>query len=597
MALSSDVKKGMKPEELEELLNGLEKLLERTKVLYEQYFMGIQKMAPLQLHRDVERKVRELMQQQIRNTALRFRFTTISQKFGSYSTYWKRTLREIEQGKYVRDLARVKRKADQMGEELPEELLVKLPKLVQDRIRRDRERMAERAMRDAEHEIRARGTSAGDSGADDSLALHEISDVEAQSLFNEGDLDLDKVFEALTEAPAPEGTPVPGATRAVPAADESDARRSVDLLEPDTETLEPDGGGAPAMDSWAESPEPDESPEPAVEPPTPAESMVAQGKGRAARARGRTVTSPMGKAIAASRPSTSDASDASDGSDAQPVAPVADPPVANPPVAAPPVAVRSTPPVFRVPLPPGASPRPSATPPEPPAAVPLPPVLPRTATGPQTAPAPVPPRTMTGQTPPVSPGPPPPVPPRTMTGQTPPVSPGPAPPVPPRTMTGQTPPVPPRTVTGQQTPRAATGQPTPRAATGQPVPPRTVTGQQTPPPRAATPPPPPRGATPPPPPRAATARRAEPPAHPAPDLPPGMDDRECRELYARYLKARQLVGESNDDVTYERLVSSLSKQASAIMNQHSARGVQFHVVVRGDKVVLKAKPLKPGKDE
>jgi hypothetical protein len=76
-----------------------------------------------------------------------------------------------------------------------------------------------------------------------------------------------------------------------------------------------------------------------------------------------------------------------------------------------------------------------------------------------------------------------------------------------------------------------------------------------------------------------------------------MDDRECRELYARYLKARQLVGESNDDVTYERLVTSLSKQASAIMNQHSARGVQFHVVVRGDKVVLKAKPLKPGKNE
>ena len=597
MALSSDVKKGMKPEELEELLNGLEKLLERTKVLYEQYFMGIQKMAPLQLHRDVERKVRELMQQQIRNTALRFRFTTLSQKFGSYSTYWKRTLREIEQGKYVRDLARVKRKADQMGEELPEELLVKLPKLVQDRIRRDRERLAERALRDAEHEIGALGTSAGDSSADDSLALHEISEVEAQSLFDEGDLDLDKVFQALTEAPAPEGTPIPGATRAVPPASESDAQDPADSPAPDAQRWEPEGGDAPAMDSWAASPEPDEAAEPAVEPPTPAESMVAQGKGRAARARGRTVTSPMGKAIAASRPPTPDASD---GSDAPPVAARSVPPVA--PVAAPSAAAPSAPPVFRVPLPPGAGPRPSAIPPEPPAAVPLPPVLPRTATGPQAAPAP--PRTMTGQTPPVPPGPAPPVPPRTMTGQ--------QTPVPPRTMTGQQTPVPPRTMTGQQTPvppRTMTGQQTP------PVPPRTMTGQQTraatgepvatpraatppPSPRGATPPPSPRAATPPPPPRAATARRAESaPAHPAPDLPPGMDDRECRQLYARYLKARQLVGESNDDVTYERLVSSLSKQASAIMNQHSARGVQFHVVVRGDKVVLKAKPLKPGKDE
>ena len=81
MALGSDVKKQqIKPEDLEELLEGLEKLLDRTKVLYEQYFMGIQKVAPMQLHRDIERKVRELTQQQIRNTALRFRFTTISQE-------------------------------------------------------------------------------------------------------------------------------------------------------------------------------------------------------------------------------------------------------------------------------------------------------------------------------------------------------------------------------------------------------------------------------------------------------------------------------------------------------------------------------------
>lgn len=74
-----------------------------------------------------------------------------------------------------------------------------------------------------------------------------------------------------------------------------------------------------------------------------------------------------------------------------------------------------------------------------------------------------------------------------------------------------------------------------------------------------------------------------------------MDDRQCRELYTRYLKARQLVGEKNDDVTYEKLVSSLGKQAAAIMSQHGARGVEFNVVVRGDKVVLKAKPLKTDK--
>jgi hypothetical protein len=80
---------------------------------------------------------------------------------------------------------------------------------------------------------------------------------------------------------------------------------------------------------------------------------------------------------------------------------------------------------------------------------------------------------------------------------------------------------------------------------------------------------------------------------PGPPPPPGMDDKQCRDLYSRYLKARQLVGEKNDGVTYEKLVSSLGKQAAAIMTEHNARGVEFHVVVRGDKVVLKAKPIKP----
>jgi hypothetical protein len=74
------------PLSIEDRLELLEHQIERLKVMYEQYFMGIQKMAPSQLHRDLERGIRELTQQQIRNTALRYRFTTVSQKFGSYNS-------------------------------------------------------------------------------------------------------------------------------------------------------------------------------------------------------------------------------------------------------------------------------------------------------------------------------------------------------------------------------------------------------------------------------------------------------------------------------------------------------------------------------
>ena len=224
MALGSDVKRGQAQttQEIEEVLDGLEKLIERTKVMYEQYFMGIQKMAPAQLHRDVERKVRELTQHQIRNTGLRFRFQTLSQKFGAYNTYWKRTLREIEQGRYVRDLARVKRKADEMGEDLPEELLAKLPKLVQDRIRRERGRMVEKKRVEA-----AATAAATPDEATQAAAMHEVSraprpavhrideEEAASSLFGDGDLDMDNLFGALTSeepAPAPKAAAKPTPT-------------------------------------------------------------------------------------------------------------------------------------------------------------------------------------------------------------------------------------------------------------------------------------------------------------------------------------------------------------------------------------------------
>jgi hypothetical protein len=77
--------------------------------------------------------------------------------------------------------------------------------------------------------------------------------------------------------------------------------------------------------------------------------------------------------------------------------------------------------------------------------------------------------------------------------------------------------------------------------------------------------------------------------------PPGMSDDDTRALYQKYVKARQLVGDSTDGLTYEKLVRSLNKEAPRIMEQHKARGVEFNVVIKDNKVVLKAKPK--GKNE
>lgn len=149
MTRKSQYRLGEKGAEISDLLDEIESLLERTKVLYEQYFMGIQKVAPGQLHRDIERKIRDLTQLQIRNTALRYRLNTVTQKFGVYNNYWRRVLRQIEQGTYIRDVARVSRQAARRGEDVPEEILIAMPKRMRDRILRDREILARQAERRA----------------------------------------------------------------------------------------------------------------------------------------------------------------------------------------------------------------------------------------------------------------------------------------------------------------------------------------------------------------------------------------------------------------------------------------------------------------
>lgn len=147
MALKSTLSSEEKTAEIEEALDHVDKLLDRVKVLYEQYFMGIQKQAPAHLHNDAERRIRELTQMNIRNTALRYRFATISQKFGAYNTYWKRTLREIEAGRYMRNLNKVRRQAQLTGEAIPEEIFAKMPKRMQEAVARDREQALAEAAR------------------------------------------------------------------------------------------------------------------------------------------------------------------------------------------------------------------------------------------------------------------------------------------------------------------------------------------------------------------------------------------------------------------------------------------------------------------
>jgi hypothetical protein len=92
--------------DVEKLVGELEIGVDRVRSLYEQYFMGIEKLEPLVPRKDVDRRIQMLRKEQIRNTALRFRFQMIVQRYNTYQTHWQRICREIENGTYKRHVAR-----------------------------------------------------------------------------------------------------------------------------------------------------------------------------------------------------------------------------------------------------------------------------------------------------------------------------------------------------------------------------------------------------------------------------------------------------------------------------------------------------------
>ncbi len=92
----------MEGKELNKVIDDLGPRVERLKSLYQQYFMGIEKMAPNVLRKDVDRTIWQLRKIRFQNTRLRFRFQQIIQRYNTYKQFWSRTLREIENGTYKR---------------------------------------------------------------------------------------------------------------------------------------------------------------------------------------------------------------------------------------------------------------------------------------------------------------------------------------------------------------------------------------------------------------------------------------------------------------------------------------------------------------
>lgn len=92
-------------------LDRFETNIDRLKVEYDQYFLGFSKMPPEKLRKEVERTVRNYIGFNPPNTALKFRSQSLVQRVVTLRQLWDRTLQQIEDGTYKRDIYRANLKS------------------------------------------------------------------------------------------------------------------------------------------------------------------------------------------------------------------------------------------------------------------------------------------------------------------------------------------------------------------------------------------------------------------------------------------------------------------------------------------------------
>ncbi|NVB80372.1 MAG: hypothetical protein HOV81_18405 [Kofleriaceae bacterium] len=564
MALKSAQEGQTSQQQIEELLDAVDTTLDRLKTLYEQYFMGIQKQAPAFIHSDVERKLRDLTQMNVRNTGLRYRLATLQQKFGSYNSYWRRTLRQIENGTYHRNLQKIGRDAARTGAAIPEEILAAMPKRMREQVLRDR---------DAALAMAKRRNQAGDVAEDELLTLadeHEAAatidepsqvrrDLKTQGgahilSEDDGDLNFDEFFSAFQDdapsspeavKPAPAPAPAPRPQYAKPGIPNLSGIRIRPTSAPVPSEPPADEPRKTPLPSTA-PPEPRKTPFPSTAPPELRPQVPSQRQ-----------TGPVQVVPPTTIPTQRATGPVPVIPSSRQTGPV--------PVVGAPAVSRQTGPVPVV----GDAATTMA--------------IPRTATD----------NTLTTQLPKI-PGD---AAPTTQLPRVPPTGAIPRVPSPPGA-TGAIPRVPSSNQTGpvpRMTPPAGVPRPAPSQVT-RPVPVMPGSAAQTGPvgvesmsgpfPREKPPAP-----KPPVPPSQRTQAIPKPPIPGAPQKPPpGMTDADVNALHAKYVQAKQAIGEKVDAGSREKLLKTINQTAPKIMEQYKASGVDFSVVVKDNQVIIKAKP-------
>lgn len=95
-------------EEISREIAAIDAELAKLRIRFDQHFLGIERKSPIADLEALGRRVRALKNAFLNNTALKFRVETLHQKFKTYEQLWLKTLKEIEEGTYRKDLMRLR---------------------------------------------------------------------------------------------------------------------------------------------------------------------------------------------------------------------------------------------------------------------------------------------------------------------------------------------------------------------------------------------------------------------------------------------------------------------------------------------------------
>jgi len=198
----------MEDAEFSAAVKELETRIDRLQALYNQYFMGIEKIEPMTVRKNVDRQIRTMRRHRINHTATRFKFQSLVQRFNTLQTYWLRVSRQIEEGTYKRHMMRAQARTEQAarglragGIDAPfEEKEEKAPEATKEP-ETPLERQEEPSMPVAEIDdpFESAGGAEPDGAVDITAALDDP--------FGSGNFKEEKVKPAPVKAPAPQKKP------------------------------------------------------------------------------------------------------------------------------------------------------------------------------------------------------------------------------------------------------------------------------------------------------------------------------------------------------------------------------------------------------